>query len=290
MEVRAEKSPILYPEIARYTCYRAYLHDFFNYKKSLRSGFSYRQFAGLVGLKSPNYLQLVIQGKRNLTETTGERLAEALKLKKNEIRYFVALINLENAVTAEEKQKAEKNVFVASKSLLSRVLPEEQQEVITQWYHLLVRELVFLKDFEPSGAYISKKLKNIITPEQGEESFKLLLRTGYVTVSAGQYLAADPILDTGLEIFTHPFMQQVHAKMLKTWADKIDQLGYREQELGVLNIPLPKSKISELQQKIRRFQDEIIGWAETVQKDSETDEIVQLGTYLMSYSEGLTKS
>lgn len=285
MEVRAEKVLVIYPEIARYTCYRAYLYDFFNYKKSLRSGFSYRQFASLVGLKSPNYLQLVIQGKRNLTETTGERLAEALKLKRNEIRYFVALINLENAVTPEEKQKAERNVFAANKTLISRVLPEEQQEVLTHWYHLLVRELVFLKDFEPSGAYIAKKLKNIITPEQAEDSFKLLLRTGYVTMTNGQYRATDPILDTGLEVFTHTFMQQIHAKMLKTWAAKIDQLGYREQELGVLNIPLPKSKIPELQEKIRRFQDEVIGWAESAQKASDTDEIVQLGTYLMSYGD-----
>jgi uncharacterized protein (TIGR02147 family) len=285
MEVSAAKSSVLYPEIARYKCYRAFLHDFFNYKKSLRSGFSYRQFASLVGLKSPNYLQLVIQGKRNLTETTGERLAEALKLKKNEVRYFVALINYDNAETSEEKQKAEKNVFAANKKLLNRVLPEEQQEVISDWHHFLVRELVFLKDFEPSGDYISKKLKNVITAEQAESSLKLLLKTGYIIFEEGSYKAADPILDTGLDVFNHPFMQEVHAKLLKTWAEKIDQLGYREQELGVLNIPLPKNKIPELQEKIRRFQDEIIGWAEQVQKSEDTNEIVQLGTYLMSYAE-----
>jgi len=276
---------VVYPEVAQYKCYRTFLHDFFNYKKSLRSGFSYRQFAGLVGLKSPNYLQLVIQGKRNLTETTGERLAEALKLKKNEIRYFVALINLENAETPEERQKAEKNIFAASTKLRSRVMSEDQHEVLAQWYHLLVRELVFLQDFEPSGEYIARKLKNVISEEQAEESFRLLLRTRYISVIDGKYSATDPILDTGMDIFNHPFMQEVHAKMLRTWAEKIDHLGYREQELSVLNIPLPKHKIPELQEKIRRFQDEIIGWAEAVQKQADTNEIVQLGTYLMSYAE-----
>jgi uncharacterized protein (TIGR02147 family) len=286
MEISKAKDQALpYPEIARYTCYRAFLNDFFNYKKSLRAGFSYRQFASLVGLKSPNYLQLVIQGKRNLTETTAERLAEALKLTKSEINYFTALVQLDNAQTQEEKQKAERHLFVASKKLLSKILPQEQQEVLHEWYHLLVRELVFLKDFEASGDYISRKLKNIISPTQAEESFKLLLKTGYVCLVKGHYQVSEPILDTGLDIFHHQFMQDVHAKMLKTWSQKIGELGHREQELGVLNIPLPKSKIPELQEKIRRFQDEIIGWAEALQTKGNLDEIVQVGTYLMSYGE-----
>lgn len=285
MEVALKNQSHPYPEIARYKCYRAFLHDFFNYKKSLRAGFSYRQFAGMVGLKSPNYLQLVIQGKRNLTETTAERLAEALKLQKNETLYFVALVTRDNAVTTEEQQKAERHLYVVSKKLISKVLPKEQQEVLNEWYHLLVRELVFLNDFEPSGEYISKKLKNILTPKQAEESFKLLLRTGYIRRDGNKYQTTEPVLDTGLDIFNHSFMQEVHAKMLKTWAQKIEDLGHREQELGVLNIPVPKNKIPELQEKIRRFQDEIIGWAESLQNQENVDEIVQLGTYLMSYGE-----
>jgi uncharacterized protein (TIGR02147 family) len=277
--------PLPYPEIARYRCYRVFLKDFFEYKKSLRAGFSYRQFAGLVGLKSPNYLQLVIQGKRNLSETTAERLGEALKLKKNEVHYFVALVNMDNAVRPEEKAKAERHLYAASKKLLSKILPEEQQEVLNEWYHLLVRELIFLKDFEPSGEYISRKLNGILTISQAEESFKLLLRTGYIRLEKTGYVASEPIIDTGLDVFTHSFMQEVHAKMLKIWAQRIQDLGLRTQELGVINIPLPSDKIPELQQRIRRFQDEIIGWVESLQSEGDADEIVQLGTYLMNYGE-----
>jgi uncharacterized protein (TIGR02147 family) len=284
MEI-AKLQPQPYPEIARYKCYRAFLQDFFNYKKSLRAGFSYRQFAGLVGLKSPNYLQLVIQGKRNLSETTAERLAEALKLNKTETQYFVSLVNLDNAVSPADKTKAEKHLYASSKKLLSKILPEDQQEVLSEWYHLLVRELVFLKDFEPSGEYISRKLNGILSPVQAEASFRLLLRTQYLLQKDGRYQAADPILDTGLDVFHHSFMQEVHAKMLKAWSLKIHDLGLRHQELGVLNIPLPKKNIPELQERIRRFQDEIIGWVESLQTAGEADKIVQLGTYLMNYGE-----
>ncbi|WP_413586243.1 TIGR02147 family protein [Bdellovibrio sp. HCB274] len=281
MEVAVQLKPISkYPEIARYTCYRAFLRDFFEYKKSLRSGFSYRQFANLVGLKSPNYLQLVIQEKRNLTETTGRRLAEALKLNAKEVSYFEALIRLQNAENDEERTKAQKNVHACLKKLLAQFVQLDASEILNKWYHLLVREMVLLKGFEPSGEYISKKMNGIISVEEAERSLKFLLNSGYLKNNGETYEQSEPVLDTGIDIFNHDFMQEYHAQTMKAWSTNITQLGYENQELGLLNIPLPKNKLGELQEKIRQFQDEIIGWSQS-QKDC--DELVQLGTYLMHF-------
>lgn len=281
LELSANKSKP-YPEIARYTSYRAFLRDFFDYKKSLRAGFSYRQFAGLVGLKSPNYLQLVIQEKRNLTETTGRRLAEALKLSKNEVQYFEAMIRLENAENDSDRIKAQKNLHANLKKLLARFVAEDAQEILHKWHYLLIREMVSLRDFEASGSYISKRLQGIVSVDEAEKAFAFLLKSGYLTHKNGRYEQAEPVLDTGLDIFNHSFMQEYHAQTLKAWAQNIDKLGYHHQELGILNIPLPKEKLPELQEKIRQFQDEIMGWA---QNFKDNDELVQLGTYVMHYED-----
>ncbi|QDK44052.1 hypothetical protein DOM22_02190 [Bdellovibrio sp. ZAP7] len=281
MEVAVQAKPAnKYPEIARYTCYRAFLRDFFDYKKSLRSGFSYRQFASLVGLKSPNYLQLVIQEKRNLTETTGRRLAEALKLNAKEVNYFEALIRLQNAENDEDRVKAQKNIHACLKKLLAQFVQEDARDILSKWYHLLVREMTLLNDFEPSGEYISKRMSGIINPDEAERSLKFLLNAGYLKNNSGKYEQCDPVLDTGIDIFNHDVMQEYHAQTLKVWSQNIEKLGYKNQELGLLNIPIPKEKLGELQEKIRQFQDEIIAWSQN-QKDC--NEIVQLGTYLMHF-------
>jgi uncharacterized protein (TIGR02147 family) len=280
MEIAAQTKTTQYPEIARYTCYRAFLRDFFEYKKSLRSGFSYRQFASLVGLKSPNYLQLVIQEKRNLTETTGRRLAEALKLNAKEVNYFEALIRLQNAENDEERVKAQKNVHACLRKLLAQFVQEDASEILNKWYHLLIREMVLLNDFEPSGEYIAKRMNGIISNDEAERSFKFLLASGYLKNNGGKYEQSEPVLDTGIDIFNHDFMQEYHAQTLKVWSQNIAKLGYKNQELGLLNIPIPKNKLGELQEKMRQFQDEIIGWAQSHQ---DSDEIVQLGTYLMHF-------
>lgn len=282
MEVAALATSVLYPEIARYSCYRAFLKDFFTYKKSLRSGFSYRQFSSLVGLRSPNYLQLVIQGKRNLTETTGRRLVEALKLSVKEINYFESLIRFDNAENDAEKIKAQKLIHANLKKLLTRFVAEDAQEILNKWYYLLIREMVTLKGFEASGESISKRLNGILSVAEADKAFAFLVKAGYLKNEGGRFVQHEPVLDTGLDIFNHSFMQEYHAQMLKTWAQNIEKLGYKNQELGVLNIPLPKNKIPELQEKIRQFQDEVIGWA---QNFSENDDLVQLGTYLMHWSE-----
>lgn len=269
-----------FPDILKYRDYRIYLRDVYNFRKHLRPGFSYRQFSQLAGLKSPNYLQLVILGERNLTERTAERIAQALKLRPKEIDYFIALVRLDNAATPEERREAERWQLVAAKRLAAKEIKNVQSEVLSEWYHLLVRELVLFKDFEPSGEYIAKKLNNTISVEEAQQSLALLLRAGFLIEKDGRYQQADPVLDSGLDLFMHSFMQQFHSGLLKVWSKNLENLGAGQQELGVLNIPIAKDKIPLLREKIRIFQDEIIG---LVKDEDNPDCIVQLGTYLLPF-------
>ncbi|HEX7674756.1 MAG TPA: TIGR02147 family protein [Bdellovibrio sp.] len=280
MEVVPEKTKNPYPEIARYSCYRVFLRDFFDYKKSLRAGFSYRQFASLVGLKSPNYLQLVIQDKRNLTETTARRLAEALRLNAKEVNYFEALVRLQNAENQEALVKAQKHLHACLKKLLTNFVQLDGSEILAKWYFMPIRELALLQGFEPSGEYIAAQLQNIISSEEAEDALKFLLASGYLKQEGSRFLQTEPVLDTGLDIFNHSFMQEYHAQVLKVWSQHIDKLGFENQELGLLNIPVPRNKLPELQEKIRQFQDEIIGWSQTLESH---EELVQMGTYLMHF-------
>ena len=75
-------------------------------------------------------------------------------------------------------------------------------------------------------------------------------------------------------------MRQFHAETLRVWAQNLDKLSPSRQELGVLNIPIDSRKIPELRERIRKFQDEVIG---LVQSESEADCVVQLGTYLIGF-------
>ncbi|MFN7904037.1 MAG: TIGR02147 family protein [Pseudobdellovibrionaceae bacterium] len=267
----------LRPEILKYQDYRKILLDFYEYKKSLRSGFSYRKFSELAGVSSPNYLQLVIQGKRNISNGTAEKVCEALKLLKSEKSYFLGLVSVENALTQEEKVQAKKDLLVAIGKLITKEIPKSQVEVLSQWYHLLVRELVVLKNFKPDGEWISELLRGIITPNQAEESLKLLLQAGFLTVKNKEYVQSEPVVDTG-NAFDEFKIIKSHTEILKVWAKNLNEFAREDRQLGVMNIPIHHSKIPEFKNKILKFQQEIVGW---LQDEKDVDGVVMFGTYLI---------
>src|SRR5262249_28419178 len=147
-----------------------FLSDYYGFKKSLRAGFSFRRFSQMVGVNSPNYLQLVMQAKRNLSDETAGRVAKALGLQGPERRYFQALVGHENAKTEEQRVQAQSEILRSVKELVAKEIPRAKVQVLTEWYHLIVRELIMLKDFEPSGEWISARMRGLITPMQAEQS------------------------------------------------------------------------------------------------------------------------
>lgn len=269
------------PLVRNYSSYREFVRDWFNYKKSLRSGFSYRQFSSRLGLRSPNFMQLVLAGERNLSNELAEKLSELMNLKGAQKNYFLALVHFEQAKVPEEKAKFEKLVLAEKRKMVTTQIEKLRVEVLSHWYHMLVRELVFLPNFEASGEFISRALSGLITPEEGEASFQMLLTSGFLKIDEnGKYVAADLAVDTGDFVFARSLMQNSHAETLKTWGKNLSKLHPNEQELGILHIPINSEKIPELRARIRRFQDELIGW---LCEEKNPDRVVQVGTYLIPF-------
>jgi len=89
--------------ILDYMNYREYLRDFFEEKKRELRFYSYRLFSLKAGLKSPNFLKLVIKGERNLSKQSVYKFSKALNLSKMETDYFENLIFFNQSKTPDEK-------------------------------------------------------------------------------------------------------------------------------------------------------------------------------------------
>ena len=97
---------------------------------------------------------------------------------------------------------------------------------------------------------------------------------------SGQLRPADPVIDTDDQQMQATLLRDFHADTLKVWSANLEKLAPQEQELGGLNIPVRPEDLPELRRRIRQFQDEIIGWAQSI-KDPE--QVAQLGTYLLPF-------
>lgn len=272
------------PDLKGYQGYRAYMKDWYVFRKGLRPGFSYRRFSQLLGLKSPNFLQLVVSGQRNLSLPLAAKFCRLSHFTAAEQAYFLALVRYEDAGSEKEKSEAEKSRRIALRRLITGPMARDQAEVFSRWHHMLIRELAFLPGFEPSGDYVSRKLNGLITAEEAEESLAMLKRAGFLVVREGRLVPAEPVLDSGNSVFTHEQMQRHHGETLVKWGRNLERLDPAQQELGLLHIPIASERIPELKKRIRRFQDEIIGWLES---ERNPDRVVQLGTYLIPFAKDL---
>src|SRR5262245_43932443 len=94
------------PNLFLYENYRAFLKDLYCYLKETQKGFSHRYFSKKAGFTSPNMLQLVIEGKRNVTSKTIGKFIRGLKLNQQEAEFFTALVDFNQVSSAEEKSEA----------------------------------------------------------------------------------------------------------------------------------------------------------------------------------------
>ncbi|MGZ3713691.1 MAG: TIGR02147 family protein, partial [Bdellovibrionota bacterium] len=169
-------------EIFQYSDYRTYLADFYRREKERKKGFSYRSFARLAGLSSANYLKLVIDGTRPLTEKNMAAFLRGLKLQGPAAEYFRVLVNLKEG--RDEKARGE----VLERLLKLRLkhsgdplqLNKDRWEILRSWHHWAIREMALLSDFKAEPEWIAKRLGRKITPAQAKESLELLLRLEFL--------------------------------------------------------------------------------------------------------------
>jgi uncharacterized protein (TIGR02147 family) len=275
------------PQILSYTDYRLLLRDFYHYKKSLKSGFSFRQFAARCGMKSPNYIQLVILGQRNLSNEAAPKVAQALGLRLYEKKYFIALVEFDNAGGTQSESEKRKQILQARSKLVMRQIPADHRAVLNNPHCLVIRELCSLRDFEYSPSWVCNKLAYSISEDTAAQCLSLLSASGHIQQDkTGRWQMSEPHIDTGHN-FDEFQVLKFHIETLKVWCQILPNLSKDSRELGVLNIPINSQKIPEFKNRIRNFQDEIIGWLEA---EDNPDTLVQLGTYLVPLSKNSVES
>ena len=128
--------------IFNYVNYRRFLKDYYLKAKAEKKCFSYRYFSRRAGINSPNFLKVVIEGKRNLSSTTIEKFASALGLDQKETVFFRRLVVFNQARTVPEKQES----YIILREMANQMRQDNQgadiEGLINKWYSNAVREIM----------------------------------------------------------------------------------------------------------------------------------------------------
>lgn len=173
------------PSIFNYSDYRAYLKDFYQLNKTKIDGYSFAVFSLRAGIKSPNYLKLVMDGKRNLTPENTLAFARGLGFNETETIYWENLVSYCQAKTATQRQfylmrlsRTQPPAGVNGARFIREI--RDEWDYYSHWHHAAIREMVLLPNFSADPRAIASRLGGMITTEDAQASVALLKRLGFL--------------------------------------------------------------------------------------------------------------
>ncbi len=270
-----------------YLDYRAFLRDHYTAKKAASRGFSYRSFSKKAGVSSPNYLKLVIDGKRSLSSAMAERFAQACGLDREASRYFVHLVGFNQAKTSTERAEHYAKLTGFQSYRQAHKLDIAHAAYYSDWYMPAIRELAASRQFREDPEWIGDQLLPPVSRVQVERALEILTDLGLLVRSAdGRLVQADPLLSTGPET-RGLHITAFHRAMTQRAMESIDLVPAAERDISSLTLGLGRTGLRVLKERLQGLRRELL---ELSALETEPEQVVQLNFQLFPLSKAPKKA
>jgi uncharacterized protein (TIGR02147 family) len=241
-----------------YIDYRKYLAEFYTYKKQTTRAFSYRYFSAKAGFSSPVFLKLVIDGKRNLSRASIEKFCKALGLNAKESIYFKNLVLFDQATTVDEKQENYAVLRSLMNAVRAKTIESDQYEYFGTWYHVIIRELITLFNFQEDYQVLAQSIIPAITPGEAKRSVALLLKLNLIyRLENGTYAQTDTAI-TAREDIGALAIRHFNRMMLQHGVTAIDAFPTAERHVSGITVGISSAMYGIIEAEIQAFKERII--------------------------------
>lgn len=244
-------------DLYSYLSYREYLADWFAARKAADSRYSHRLFARRAGVSSPSLLKEVIAGRRNLTPSTLEGFALALNLEGEDLGFFTALVQLDQAATDDERNSAWDQVASSRRFRSARPIEGATVRYLSHWYCAAIRELALCDGFQNDPDWVRTQLQPPITRAEARQALETLFQLGLLEEVDGKVRAVDVTVGTPHEVAGLAAHNYHHQMLQQAW-DSIERAEPEERHLLGLTVAIPTSLVPILKRELDAFQERLL--------------------------------
>lgn len=275
------------PDLFAYLDHRAFLADWFAWKKTANRRFSHRVFSRLAGVRSPSLLLLVTKGDRNITANTLPGFIKALSLDPEEAAFFTLLVELDATDADDERTAIFQRIAATQRFRAAHPIEGESFRYLSRWYIPAVRELALCAGFRPDAAWISRVVRPAITEAQAQEALDTLIALRMLDVHKdGSVTVSDATLATPHEVIGTA-VHNYHHGMLERSADAITAFRPFERHLGAVTVAVPADRVAELKEAVTAFQERFLDLCDGMADDA--DRVYQMNLQLFPLSTTTTE-
>jgi uncharacterized protein (TIGR02147 family) len=281
----------LAPSIGEYTDFRKYLKDVYEYRRANESTglrhYSYSTFSAAADIKSPNYLKLIIEGRRNLSDDMISRFARALRLSRTETEEFRALVRYGQANSPIERNHFLKELadLRAQRAFESGHINQASWDKVPGWIGWVLYAMADQAnvDFDP------QILANLFRAKAGSEdirkSLSKLVDSGELARDeAGQIFKARDLIESPQDLPV-ALIRKLQAELIYLGIESLFRDSPKDREFGAMTVAMTEEEFNkvrfELRQLRKRLQKDLL----TERKSSKGDRVYQLNIQLFPVTE-----
>lgn len=269
------------PNIFEYTNYRTFIKDFYTFKKSENSSFSYQFFSLKAGFKSKASLANVTSGVQTLAKDRIYDVARAMNIGKKETMFFESLVCFNDSKTSEQRQHYFDQMQHLSSKPTTKRLHDSQYEYYSKWYHCAIREIIAFVDFCDDFTMLANLVDPPIKPAQAKKSIELLTNLKLIQKSEdGRYEQTDKTLSSDNEVVSFA-LQKYHKEHLALASDSIDRHDRTIRNITSVTAGLSKNGFDQIKKEITQFREKLL---DIIDADSGIESVYQIAFQLFPIS------
>lgn len=260
--------------IFEYTDYREYLQDLIRNKKEKLGSYSIRLLSMKAGIKSPGFLSMVLNNKRNITTELAERIADALGLSKKERQYFLLMVEYTHTKRIDSKHEILQQMLTLSRSSPVRNLLPEQFEFYDKWYYSVMRELIEVIDVTDSNAdQIAEYFDPVLKTREVRQALDILTKLKLIHRNdEGKYKRNDTLISCGDGVRS-VVIPKYQSEMMGLADAALKRLPREQRDYSTVTLSINYNAFVKIKESCNRFRKEILDIASKVDAP---DRIVQV--------------
>lgn len=263
--------------IFSYSDYRIFLKDYYEHQKEMFPGFSHRSFLQKAGIKNSGFLSQVIDGKRNLTPASLEKIVAVLRLEQNEKLYFHHLVTYNQAKTAKQKQEAFLLLKQISGMTPQKIVEDKVHLYFGKWYIPVIREIICQKAFYGDYTSLANSLIPSISDSEAKKAVSFLLTSGYVKrTGENSYTYGDRAIKCS-DKASRETVKRFNNEMIELGAEALMNLPLQERYIRGLTCGISEECYKMVSVELDNFFERIVT---LVDADAKSDQVYQLNVQL----------
>lgn len=278
------------PVLSEYMDYRLYLGDFYRAKKRLTQSsirpYSYAIFSAAADIKSPNYLKMIIEGKRNLSSDMISKFAKACALNKAQSDEFKLLVTFNQSEDPADRNYALKQLseYRVEQKLKLGQLDRRVFEKVPNWIGWIIYAMVDQQGVSFETAQLKELLRGKVSEGEIQEALDQLIRSGELVrdEATGAITKGKPS-DAPDEI-PSALVRKLQMQLMYLGLESLYQDSANEREFGSLTMSLTEKEFEEMKFKLRQMRKSFHKDNSIARMSSKGERVYQLNLQLFPVS------